>query len=161
MEFLEDHEVHRQCHSSIGALLGMEPPIRILRTLAVIGTDIDELRAVVACFDHEVSIGSSRHRDVRAPAENVVGVIPCLRLGYVRLLSKSLRGRRGKVAIPIVERKSRPTDERQIANASTIGHHGIARDRREACDAVGAVFLDRVEVGGRYDLGRLIPARAN
>ena len=77
VEFLEDHEVHREGQSSIGALLGMQPPVCVFRALAVIRADIDELRAVVARFDHEVRIGRSCHGDVCTPAEDVVGVIPC------------------------------------------------------------------------------------
>ena len=91
VEFLEDNEVHRESQSSIGALLGMQPPVCVFRALAVIGTDIDELRAVIARLDHEVRIGRSCHGDVHAPAEDVVGVVPCFRLGHVRLLSEGLR----------------------------------------------------------------------
>src|SRR3546814_20832144 len=43
--------------------------------------------------------------------------------------------------------------------AGGIGDHRHGRDRREAGDAVGSVFLDGVDVGGADDLVGFFPAR--
>ena len=96
---------------------------------------------------------------VRAPGDEVARVVPICRFRYVGLLSPGLRTGGGEVAVPIVETQAHPADERQITAAGGVGDHGHGRDRRKTSDAIGAVFLDRIDVGRGDDLIDLVPAR--
>ncbi len=108
-----------------------------------------------------MGVGRARLRHVRAPQDQETGIVPVGAFGNVGLLAPGLRRRRRQVAIPVVERHADAADERQIARAGRIGDHRHRRDRREADHPVGAVLLDRIGIGGRDDLGDLVPGRAH
>jgi len=75
----------------------------------------------------------------------------------VGLLAPGLRRSRWQIAIPIIEGKADAAEQRQVARARRVGHHRHRRDGRKSGDAVRAVLLDRVGVGGGDDLVGFVP----
>ena len=161
VELLQDHVAHRHRDRGVGALLRVHPDVGQLGDLGVVGRHRDRLGALVADLGEEVRVGRARLRHVAAPRDDEVRVVPVGRLGHVGLLAPDLRGRRRQVAVPVVEAHAHAADEAQVPAAGRIADHRHRRDRREADHAVGAVLLDRVDVGGRDDLVDLVPARAH
>ena len=161
VELLEDHVAHRHRHRGVGALLRMHPDVRELGDLRVVGRHRHGLRAPVAHLGEEVRVRRARLRHVGAPRDDEARVEPVGRFGHVGLLAPHLRAARRQVAVPVVEAHAHAADEAEIARAGGVAHHRHRRDRGEADDAVGAVLLDRVDVGRRDDLVHLVPARAH
>ena len=150
---------HRQ--GGIGALLGMHPEVGELRDFGVVRRDRNGLRALVSDLGEEVRVGRARLRDVAAPGNDVGRVVPVGTLRHIGLLTPDLRARRGQVAVPVVEAHADAADQRQVAAARGVTHHAHRGNRREADDAVRAVRLDRVDVGGSDQLVDFVPARAH
>ena len=151
---------HRHRHRGVGALLGVHPDVGELGDLGVVRRHRDGLRPLVADLGEEVRVRRARLRHVRAPRDDEIGVVPVGRFGHVGLLAPDLRARRRQVAVPVVEAHAHAADQAQVAAACRVADHRHRRNRREADDAVGAVLLDRVDVGGGDDLVDLVPARA-
>src|SRR5690606_10870135 len=141
-----------------GALLRVEPEVGELGDFGVVRGDRHGLGALVADFGEEVRVRGARLRDVGAPGDDVVGVVPVGRFRHVGLLAPDLRRGRRQVAVPVVEAQAHAADQRQVAAAGGIADHGHRRDRREADHAIRAVLPDGVDVGGGDDLVDLVPA---
>ena len=152
---------HGHRHRRVGALLGVQPEVGELGDLGIVGRHRHRLGALVAHFGEEVRVGRARLRHVGAPGDDEAGVVPVGRFGHVGLLAPDLRAGRRQVAVPVVEAHAHAADQAQVAAAGGVADHRHRRDRREADDAVGAVLLDRVDVGGGDDLVDLVPARAH
>ena len=145
----------------VGALLRVQPKVGELGDLGIVGRDRHDLGAVVARLDEEMRVGRARLRDVRAPGDDVAGIVPVGGFRHVGLLAPGLRARRRQVAIPVVEGEQRAADQAEIARAGSVGHHRHRRNRREADDAIRPPGLDGVDVRGGDDLAHLVPGRAH
>ena len=152
---------HGHGQRRVGALLHRDPQVGELGGLRIVGADDDALGALVADLGVEMRIRRARLRHVRAPDDQEAGIVPVGAFRNVGLLAPGLRGGRRQVAVPVVERHAHAAQQREIARAGGVAHHRHGRDRREADDAVGAVGLGGVGVGGGDDLGDLVPGRAH
>ena len=161
VEFLEDDVTHGLGQGAVRAGLDAQPVVRELRVVREVRGHDDDLLAVVAGLGHEVSVRGTGQRQVRAPHDEVLRVEPVAGLGHVGLVAEDLRRGRGQVRVPVVEGQHGGADELVEAGARTVGDHRHGGDDREAGDAVGAVLLDRVHVGGGDDLHRLFPGHAD
>ncbi|MCG3189130.1 MAG: hypothetical protein LKCHEGNO_01398 [Burkholderiaceae bacterium] len=161
VELLQRHMPHCHRQRSVGALLGVQPEVGQLGHLAVVGGHGHRLGALVAHLGEEVRVGRARLRYVGAPGDEVGRVVPVGRLGHVGLLAPGLRARRRQVAVPVVETQAHAAEQAQVARPRGVADHAHRRDRREADDAVGAVGLDRVDVGRGDELVHLVPAAAH
>ena len=161
VEFLEDDVTHGLRQGAVRAGLDAQPVVRELRVVREVRGHDDDLLAVVAGLGHEVGVGGTGQRQVRAPHDEVLRVEPVAGLGHVGLVAEHLRRGRGQVRVPVVEGQHGGADELVEAGARTVGDHRHGGDHREAGDAVGTVLLDRVHVGGGDDLHRLFPGHAD
>ena len=161
VEFLEDDVTHGLGQGAVRAGLDTQPVVRELRVVREVRGHDDDLLAVVAGLGHEVGVGGTGQRQVGAPHDEVLRVEPVAGLGHVGLVAEDLRGGRRKVRVPVVEGQHGRADELVEAGARTVGDHRHGGDHREAGDAVRAVLLDRVHVGGGDDLHRLFPGHAD
>ena len=161
VEFLEDDVTHGLRQGAVRAGLDAQPVVRELRVVSEVRGHDDDLLAVVAGLGHEVGVGGTGQRQVRAPHDEVLRVEPVAGLGHVGLVAEDLRGGRREVRVPVVEGQHGAADELVEAGARTVGDHRHGGDHREAGDAVGTVLLDRVHVGGGDDLHRLFPGHAD
>ena len=106
VEFLEDDVGECLGQGGVGALLRVEPEVGELGDFGVVRGDGDGLGALVTDFGKEVRVRGTGLRDVGAPGDDVVGVVPVGRFRHVGLLAPHLwRGRR-QVAIPVIETKA-------------------------------------------------------
>ena len=96
---------------------------------------------------------------VGAPQHQVGGVPPVTGLGHVGLVAEDLRGGDRQVGVPVVERQHRRADQRVEPGARGMADHAHRRDRAEPRDPVRTPGADRVDVRGRGELHRLVPAR--
>ncbi len=87
VEFLEDHMIERLRQSRVGALLGVQPEIGQLGDLGIVRGDGHRLGALVADFGEEMRIGRAGLRNVGAPGNDVVGVVPVGRFRHVGLFA--------------------------------------------------------------------------
>ena len=158
VEFLEDDVGEGLRQRRVGALLGVEPEVGELGHLGVVRGDGHGLGALVAHLGEEVRVRGTGLRNVGAPGDDVVGVVPVGRLRHVGLLAPDLRAGRRQVAVPVVEAQAHAADQRQVTATGGIADHGHGRDRREADHAVRAELLDGVDVGRGDDLVDLVPA---
>ena len=161
VELAQDDVAHRHRERGVGALLHRDPEVGELGGFRVVRADDDALGALVADLGVEMGVRRARLRHVRAPEDQEARVVPVGRFRHVGLLAPGLRRGRRQVAVPVVEGHAHAAEQRQIARAGGVGDHRHGRDRREADDAVGAIGLDRVGVGGGDDLGDLVPGRAH
>ena len=152
---------HRHAKRRVGSLLRVEPQIRELCDLGIVGRDRHYLGAVIACLGEEMRVWCARLRHVGAPSDDIAGIVPVGALRHVGLFAPGLRGGRRQVAIPVVEGQQRAADQAEIAGAGSVGDHRHRGDRREANYAIRSPGLDGVDVGGGDDLGGFIPARAH
>ncbi len=158
VEFLEDDVGEGLGQRRVGALLGVEPEVGELGDFGVVRGDRHGLGALVAHLGEEVRVRGARLRDVGAPGDDVVGVVPVGRFRHVGLLAPHLWRGRWQVAVPVVERQADAADQRQVAATGGVGNHRHGRNRREADHPVRAVLLDGVDVGRGDDLVDLVPA---
>ena len=161
VEFLEDDVTHGLGQGAVRTGLDTQPVVRELRVVREVRGHDDDLLAVVAGLGHEVGVGGTGQRQVGAPHDEVLRVEPVAGLGHVGLVAEDLRGGRREVRVPVVEGQHGRADELVEAGARTVGDHRHGGDHREAGDAVRAVLLDRVHVGGGDDLHRLFPGHAD
>ena len=161
VEFLEDDVTHGLRQSTVRAGLDAQPVVRELRVVREVRGHDDDLLAVVAGLGHEVRVGGTGQRQVRAPHDEVLRVEPVAGLGHVGLVAEHLRRGRGQVRVPVVEGQHGRADEFVEAGTRAVGDHRHGGDDREAGDAVGTVLLDCVHVGGGDDLHRLFPGYAD
>ena len=161
VEFLEDDVAHRLRQGAVRAGLDAQPVVRELRVIRKVRGHNDDLLAVVTGLGHEVGVGGTGQRQVRAPHDEVLRIEPVTSLGHVGLVTKDLRGSRGQVRVPVIEGQHGGADELVETGARTVGDHRHGGDDREACDAIRAVLLDRVHVCGGDDLHCLFPGHAN
>ncbi|MND61804.1 hypothetical protein D3C80_530660 [compost metagenome] len=161
VKLFEDHMVEGLGQGGVGALLGVEPEVGELGHFRVVGGDGHGLGALVAHLGEEVCIRGTGLRDVGAPGDDVVGVVPVGRLRHVGLLAPDHRRGRWQVAVPVVEAQAGAADQRQVTGTGGVADHRHRRDRREAHDPVGSVLLDGVNVSRGDDFGDFIPAGAN
>ena len=103
VEFTQHHVAHRQRHCCVGALLRCQPQIAQFGDFSVVRRDGNGFGAFVAHFSKEVSIRGTRLRHVRAPGDDVAGVVPVSGFRYVSLLTPGLWRCRRQVAVPVVE----------------------------------------------------------
>ena len=160
-ELLEHHVAHR--HRERGVCPGScrQPLVGELHVVGVVRRDRDHLLTAIPRLRHPVRIRRPRHRQVRAPHDQVAGVPPVARLGHVGLVPEHLRRGHREVGVPVVEAQHGATDEVDETSTGRVRDHRHRRDRGEARDPVGTVLLDRVDVGGRDDLRGLVPGRAD
>ena len=104
-----------------------------------------------------MGVGGAGHRDVGTPHQKIIGVVPIGGFGHVGLFAPSLRRSGRQVAIPVVKRQRHAADQAEIARAGGIADHRHGGNRREADNAVGAVFLDGVAVGRRHHFIGFVP----
>jgi len=82
---VDDGARHPERERRVAAGLRADPLVAVDRRLAVVGEDADALGAVVAGFEEVLRIGDPRDVDVRAPRDDVVGVVPVRALGVLGL----------------------------------------------------------------------------
>ncbi len=152
---------HGHGERGVGALLGVQPDVGQLGHFGVVGRDRHRLGALVAHLGEEVGVGRARLRHVGAPGDDERAVVPVGRFGHVGLLTPDLRAGRWQVAVPVVEAHAHAANQRQVAGAGGVADHGHGGNGREADDAVGAVLLDGVDVGGGDQLVDLVPGAAH
>ena len=152
---------HGHGQGPVGARRHAQPLVGELGVLGVVGGDRHDLLPVVAGLGHEVGVGRAGERQVGAPHDEVLGVVPVARLGHVGLVAEDLRGRRGQVGVPVVEGQHGGADELVEAPAGAVGEHGHGGDDGEAEAAVRAPGADGVDVGGGDDLHGVVPAHAH
>ena len=152
---------HRHRQRGVGARPGRQPLVGELHVVGVVRGDRDDLLAAVARLGHPVRVGRAGDREVGAPHDQVAGVPPVAGLGDVGLVAEDLRRGDRQVGVPVVEAQHRAADQVHEPGAGGVRDHRHRRDRREAGDPVGPVLLDRVHVGGRDDLGGLVPGGAD
>src|SRR5690606_18177495 len=109
----------------------------------------------------EVRVGRARLGNVRAPGNDVGGVVPVGRLRHVGLFAPGLGTGGRQIAVPVVETHAHAADQAEVAAAGGVAHHGHGGDGREADDAIGTVALDGVDVGGGDDFVHFVPGRAH
>ena len=161
VEFLEDHVAHGHGQSTVGTGVHAEPFIGKLRVVRIIGGNRDNLLAVVAGLGHEVRIGSTRQRQVRAPHDEVLGVEPVAGLGDVGLVAENLRRGDGEVCVPIVEGKIDAADELQVAGTCTERHHRHCGKHGEAGDTVRTPVSNRRNIRRGDNFHCLFPGGAH
>ncbi len=157
-ELSQDHMAHGHRQRRVGAGLGRQPLVGELRVVRVVRRHDDDLLAPVACLGHPVRVRGPGDRNVRTPHDQVGGVPPVTRLRHVGLVAEHLRRGDRQVGVPVVERRHRAADQLDEPAAGRVRDHRHRRDRREPGDPVGTVRLDRVNVCGGDDFGRLVPA---
>ena len=158
VEFFQNHMTHGHGQCRIRTLARRHPDIAEFRHFAEVGRDGDGFRAFVTHFGIKVCVRRTRHRDVRTPNQQVVGVIPVGRFGNVGLFAPCLWRCGRQITIPVVERQGDTANQAQIARTGGITHHRHGRNRREADNAVRAVLFDGVCVGGGNQLVSLFPS---
>ncbi|CCK02872.1 hypothetical protein BN129_1441 [Cronobacter sakazakii 701] len=152
---------HRQRHRAVGALFGREPQVAQFGDFGVVRRNGDGFGAFVAHFSKEVGVRGTGLRNVRAPGDDVTGVIPVGGFRHVGLFAPGHRRGGRQVAIPVVEAQAGTADKRQVTRAGGVRNHRHGRDRREARDAVGAKGFGGPDVGGGDKLIHLLPGRAH
>ncbi len=160
-ELAQDDVAHGHGERGVRALLRVQPEVRELGDLRIVGRHRDHFRAVVARLDEEMGVWRARLRHVRAPGDDVAGVVPVGRFRHVGLLAPGLRARGRQVAVPVVEGEQGAPDQAEIARPGRVGDHRHRRDGREADHAVRAPCLYGMDIGGGDDLARLLPGRTH
>ncbi len=161
VELLEDHVAHGHGHGRVGALLRVQPEVGELGDFGIVRCHSHRLGAFVADLGEEMGVRCARLRDVGTPGDDVAAVVPVGGFRHVGLLAPHLRGRRGQVAVPVIERHAYAADQREVARTRGVADHGHGRDRGEADDAVRSVLADRVDVRRCDHLVDLVPAGAH
>ena len=161
MEFTQHDVAHRHRHRRVGTLFRRQPQIAKFGDFRVVRGDRHGFGAFVTDFGKEVRVRRTGLRNVRAPGDDVAGVVPVRGLRHVGLLAPGLRRRRRQVAVPVVEAQAGTADQRQIARAGGVRDHRHRRNWREARHAVRTVGFDGVDVGGGNQLVYLFPRGAN
>ena len=161
VELLEDHVPHGLGERSVRAGVDPQPVVGELRVVGEVGGDHHDFLAVVARLGHEMRVGGAGEGDVGAPHDQVLGVEPVAGFGNVGLVAEDLRTGRGEVGVPVVEGEQRRPDQGVEARSRAVGDHRHRGDDGESRASVGAEGLQRVNVGGRDDLGGLLPAHAD
>ena len=152
---------HRHCHRRIGSLLRSQPQVAQFGDFCVVRGNCYCFGAFITNFSKEVRIRGTGLRYVRAPCQNVAGVIPVGRFRYVGLLAPGLRGSWRQVTVPVIEAQAGPANQRHITCAGRIRNHRHRRDWREACDAVRTIGFDGVNVRCGNQLIHFLPGRTN
>ena len=160
-ELLQDDVGHAHRERAVGAGRRVDPLVRELHVLGVVGCDGQHLLSAITRLGHPVRVRGAGERNVRAPHDQVAGVPPVARLGHVGLVPEHLRRGIGQVGVPVVEREHRCPDEFQEPGTGRVRHRRHRRDRREPGDAVRTELLDRVHVGRGDDLDDVVPARTD
>ena len=111
----QDHMAHGHGECGVGALLGVQPDVRQLGHLGVVGRDRHGLGALVPDFGEEVSVRRACLRHIRAPRDDEARVVPVGRFGHVGLLSPDLRAGGRQVAVPVVKTHADAADQGQVA----------------------------------------------
>ena len=108
-----------------------------------------------------MGVGGARLGNVRAPGDDIAGVVPVGGLRHVGLLAPG-HGRGGRqVAIPVIETQAGTAEQREIAGTGSVRDHRHRRNRRETGHAVRAIIFDGPDVGGGNQLVQLFPVRAD
>ena len=158
VELFQDHVAHGHAQSGVGTLLGVHPLVGQLGDFGVVRSNGDGFGALVTHLGEEVGVRGTGLGYVGAPGNDVAGVVPVGGFRHVGLLTPGLgRGRR-QVAVPVVEAHAHAADHGQVTAAGSIGDHGHSGNRREADDAIRAMLLGGVDVGGANQLVDFIPA---
>ncbi len=142
------------------SLFHREPGVGELGRYGEVRRHHHHLGAAVARLGQVVGVRGAGHRDVGAAKDDVGCVVPVRRLVHVGLLAPDLRGGRGKVAVPVVEAHGDAAEELQEARSRRIADHRHGGNGGKSDDAVRAVLLRGVDVGGGDDLGHGIPVAA-
>ena len=157
VELAQDHVAHRHGQCGIGALLGIEPEVRELGRLGIVGADHRNLGAAIARLGHEMGIGRAGLRDVRSPHHQKARIVPVGTFWNVGLFAPGHRARRRQIAIPVIERHAGPAEQREIARTRRVGDHRHGRDRRESDHPVGPPLFGGIGIGRGDDLVHLVP----
>ena len=157
VEFFEQDVVDSHPPCAILPRVDRHPVVGILCHLVEVRSEDVHFRSVVARLCGEVDVGRASHVEVRSHHRKKFCVEPICGLLHIRLLPPCFRRRRRQVAIPIIERERDTAEELHQTRTGRIADHRHCRNRREACDAIRAVRLDRVHVRRCHDLEHLIP----
>ncbi|MNG56470.1 hypothetical protein D3C79_145500 [compost metagenome] len=111
VEFFQHHVAHRQRHSAVGPLLGVQPLVAQLGHFGVVRRHRHGFSAFVAHFGEEMGIRGASLRHVRAPGDDIGGIVPVGRFRHVGLLAPGHRRSRWQIAIPIVEAQAGAADQ--------------------------------------------------
>ena len=159
--FAQDDVAHGHGERAVASGFEVQPRVGSRRRLSVVRRDGDDLRALVAHFREEMRVRRARQRHVRAPRDDVAGVVPVARLWRIRLVAPDLRACGRQIGVPIIEAQRCAAHHVDEARASRVAQHRHRRDDGEAEVAVRAVFLHGVEERGRDELADLVPRRAH
>jgi len=108
-----------------------------------------------------MGVRGSGLRHVRAPGDDIAGVVPVGGLRHVGLLAPGHRRRRRQVAVPVVEAQAGTAQQGKIARAGGVGDHRHRRNRGKTGHAVRTIVFDGPDVGGGNQLVQLFPVRAD
>ncbi len=103
MELTQHDVTHCHGHCGVGALLRRQPQVAQLGDLGIVRGNGNGFSAFIADFGKEVGVRGTGLRNVRAPGDNVAGVVPVGGFRHVGLLTPGLRGGWREVTVPIVE----------------------------------------------------------
>ncbi|MNI29651.1 hypothetical protein D3C73_834720 [compost metagenome] len=87
VELFEHHVAHCQRHGAVGALLRIEPLVAQFGDFGIVRRHRHGFGAFVAHFGEEVGVRGTRLRHVRAPGDDVGGVVPVGRFRHVGLFA--------------------------------------------------------------------------
>ncbi|MNS91330.1 hypothetical protein D3C72_1254150 [compost metagenome] len=91
VEFTQHDVTHRQRHRGIGTLLRCQPQIAQFRDFGVVRRYGNGFGAFVTYFSKEVGVRSTGLRHVRAPGDDIAGVVPVRGFRNVSLFAPGLR----------------------------------------------------------------------
>ena len=108
---LAQHDVaHRHRHRGIGTLLRCQPQVAQLGDFGVVRGYRHGFGAFVTHFGKEVRVRRTGLRHVRAPGDDVAGVVPVRGFRHIGLLAPGLRRGWRQVAVPVVEAQAGAAD---------------------------------------------------
>ena len=157
MELFEDHMPHRHGKGAVGTLFGGQPLVAELCHLREVRRNGDGLGAFVTHFGKEVGVRGTRLRHVRAPGNDIAGVVPVRRFRHVGLFAPGHRRRRRQIAIPVIEAQAGAAEQGEIARTGGIRDHRHGRDGGKTGYPIRAVVFDGPDVGGSNQLVKLFP----
>ena len=111
VEFTQHDVAHRQRHGGISTLFRCQPQVAQFGDFGVVRGHGNGFGPFVTYFGKEVRIRGTGLRNVRAPGDDVAGVVPVSGLRHVGLFAPGLRRRWRQVAVPVVEAQTGTADK--------------------------------------------------